>query len=638
MNVEEHLHKPVARVGSLAALAISCALMIALVLQGFTGLNNVVLKASQGNEDLAATYAAIRQKHSSPQRATSTLEKGTPRETNRVIVQFKGASAPGMRVAAEHANLEKAHGLNRILNISGMNASVYTISEDDTPEEVVTRLRAEKNVAFAEIDMEVPFAYIPNDALIASAPHHALINTPVGWDVTKGAGVTIAIIDSGSVCTHEDLAANCLVGFNFLASSTDTTDTRGHGTAVTGAAAEVGDNGVGYAGVAFASKILPLRVSDDNGYATYSNIARAITYAADRGARVANASFGGTCGSATLQSATSYMRSKGGVVVFPAGNGGVDEGFTQNSTITCVSGTLPDDSVAPWSSFGQFVDIAAPATEVYTTSFGGGYGWGSGTSVASPLVAGTYALVFAANPSLTPAQADAIVLGSSDDLGTDGFDTKYGNGRLNVGRAVRAALDSATTTDSIPPTVPSGVTVSNIQSTSLILSWTASTDNVGVLGYKVYRNGVNVGQSTGATYTDTGLSAQTTYSYSVSALDAAGNTSAQSSATNGTTLQAPLTINTYNVSSKTPTSATIVATLSRTGALALKYGTSASALTASAVSNATGTAHTVTLTGLTPNTTYYYQLTASNGSTQTSSGISSFKTARQGKGAKAASR
>src|SRR5262249_54053195 len=90
-------------------------------------------------------------------------------------------------------------------------------------------------------------------------------------------------------------------------------------------------------------------------------------------------------------------------------------------------------------------------------------------------------------------------------------------------------------TDTVAPSVPTGLTVTGTTTSSVSLSWTASTDNVGVAGYKIYRNGTQVGTATGTTYTDTGLGSSTSYTYTVSAYDAAGNNSAQSAAVIGTT-------------------------------------------------------------------------------------------------------
>src|SRR5205814_8076653 len=122
--------------------------------------------------------------------------------------------------------------------------------------------------------------------------------------------------------THPDLAGKLLGGYNFVDGNTDTADVHGHGTAVAGTAAAIGDNGLGVASPCWGCPILPVRIADASGGATYSNIASGITWAADHGARVANISFGPLDNSQTVIDAARYFQDQGGLVVIAEGNSG----------------------------------------------------------------------------------------------------------------------------------------------------------------------------------------------------------------------------------------------------------------------------------------------------------------------------
>jgi hypothetical protein len=145
-----------------------------------------------------------------------------------------------------------------------------------------------------------------------------------------------------------------LSSFNFYSNNLDTADTCGHGTAVAGVAAAAINNGTGVAGVSGQSKVMPIRVAyfdpTRNGcYAYYSTIVSGLTYAADHGARVANVSYGGLAASSTVQSATQYMKGKGGLVFVSAGNDGVNANVASTTTMIPVSATDSNDSIASWS-------------------------------------------------------------------------------------------------------------------------------------------------------------------------------------------------------------------------------------------------------------------------------------------------
>ena len=474
---------------------------------------------------------------------------------------------------------------------------------------------------------------IPNDPSYSKQWHITKMSVPTAWDTVNGEGVIVAIGDTGVDCAHPDLVGNCLPGRNVVDDTNDSSDVKGHGTGVAGTAAEMGNNALGAAGVAYAAQILPIRITNDpEGYAYFSHMAKAVTYAADNGAKVANLSYQNACGSSAVISAANYLRSKGGVVTASAGNAGTDAGMVVSSSITCVSATASGDTRTSWSNYGAYVDVTAPGDYIYTTTRGGGYGNWRGTSFSAPNTAGIYALIFSANPALTPTQADNILFSSVDDLGDPGWDQYYGHGRVNAAKAVAAALATVGTRDTVAPSVPGNLRTTDVKATSVTLAWNASTDdNSGVAGYTIYRDGTKLTTIAGTSYTNTNLSANTTYTYTVRAEDAEGNSSADSLPLSVTTPDVSLELSSYSVPTKTDTSATVAATLTKPGTVTIKYGTTNTNLNLSAESATATTNHSVSLTGLTANTTYYYQVVATDGTTTITSPISSFKTARTGK-------
>ncbi|MEN9922338.1 MAG: hypothetical protein RL097_615, partial [Candidatus Parcubacteria bacterium] len=230
---------------------------------------------------------------------------------------------------------------------------------------------------------------------------------------------------------------------------------------------------------------------------------------------------------------------------------------------------------------------------------------------------------------LTPTQADNLLFSTADDLGTAGWDMYYGHGRVNAEKAVAAALATIGTRDAVAPSVPTNLRTTDLKSTSVTLAWNASTDdNSGVAGYSIYRNGTKLTTVAGTAYTSTNLTANTTYTYTVRAEDAQGNSSADSTPLSVTTPDVSFGIISYAVPTKTATGATISATLAKAGTVTVKYGTTNTNLNLSASSATAATTHSVPLSSLAANTTYYYQIVATDGTTTVSSPVSSFKTSK----------
>ena len=546
---------------------------------------------------------------------------------DHILVKFKSnvGQAKRQEVMARHKLSEKSE-------IPQIGVKLMKISEDDTPEEVVDRLNSKDkdSIEFAEPDYLIEPSAIPNDPYYSYQWHLPKIGAPAAWDNTVGtSSVIVAILDTGVDCTHPDLAAHCVPGWNFYDNNSDTTDVYGHGTAVAGTVAAVGNNALGVASLSWNSSIMPVRISDATGWATFSTIANGLTYAADHGARVANNSYASWQSSSVL-SAAQYFQSKGGVTTISAGNESTVYASTPLSPYALVmSATDSNDAMASWSNTGTLIALASPGVSIYLPTRGGGYGSWSGTSFSAPIVAGVAALMISVNPSLSAKNVQTLMEQNADDLGPVGWDPQYGYGRVNAARAVAAAASFVNPpTDTIPPTIPTNLTGRAGDATHIYLSWYPSTDNVDVTGYKVYRNGSLVATVSSTNYTDSSVVGTTTYTYTVAAVDAAGNISGQSGIVSITTPLPSVQITSHSVSSKTATTAVITWTTNIPSTGTVSYGLK-NAMTLSATDSTSGTSHTVTVTGLRSGTAYYYKITALGSTTSIVSPIYNFRTNRK---------
>ncbi len=293
------------------------------------------------------------------------------------------------------------------------------------------------------------------------------ISVEGAWALTTGEGVVIADIDVGVQLDHPDLRGQLLPGYDFWARDADpSTDTRNaHGTNVAGVLGAATDNGIGIAGIAPGARILPVRTMDGILHQS-ARLAEGIVYAADQGAGVMSMSLGAESYSPALRRAVAYAQRRGAVQVAAIGN---EFSFHHNFPATfdeviAVGGLNPDTANAAalreelavsgtdftvraaYSDYGPHIDLVAP-TQVPTTEIGGGYRltW-SGTSAATPHVAGVAALVQArarqAGLSITPGEVRQVLRQTADDLADPakgyrpGWDRLTGWGRVNAARAV----------------------------------------------------------------------------------------------------------------------------------------------------------------------------------------------------------
>jgi len=451
-----------------------------------------------------------------------------------------GAHVPGQLVVQASAmakpdsisKLFKSHGASVKRSIPTLNTYVLQV-QDQTADAIMQSLARSGQFTFVERDGNAHSAAIPNDTSFASQWHLTKMNAPAAWDISTGStGVTVAMVDSGVDPTHPDLASRLVAGWSFLTGTTDTRDVQGHGTATAGTLGAVANNAEGVAGITWKNPIMPLVVLNASDSASYSDIASAITYAADMHVRIINVSIGGNTPSSTLQSAVTYAWNKGSMVFAAAMNAG---GSTPYYPAACdnaiaVSATDTGDGWAGFSNYGSWIDFAAPGVSILTTNNYGGYGYWQGTSFSSPLAAGVAALVLSINPSLSNTAVINILKQSSVDLGIAGFDTNYGWGRVDAYAAAVAARNTLAT-DAIPPIVLlNNPAAGAVLSGSVQIAGTA-TDNLGVARIELSIDGQLITSASGSPFSfpwNTATSANGAHTLTVRAYDAAGNTSAAS--------------------------------------------------------------------------------------------------------------
>jgi len=362
---------------------------------------------------------------------------------------------------AEIAQLNAAHGASVIDAIPQIRIARVRIPAGSDEGQVAAAYQRNRHVQYAEPDYIASAVGSVNDPYYLNATLWGLmkVQAPQAWDITIGSpNVSVAILDTGVDLSHPDLQGKIVSSVNFSSSAT-ASDMYGHGTHVAGIAAAATNNGVGIAGLGYNTTVMNVKVLGDDGTGSYAAVANGITWAADHGARVINMSLGGTTPSTTLESAVNYAWGKGVVVVAAAGN---SSSTTQSypaaySNAIAVAATNADDTLASFSNRGDWVDISAPGVSIYSTVPTGscplcastGYGYASGTSMASPFVAGLAALVIThvtdANGSGTVNdEVRACLEASADALTTTGA----GSGRINALNAVQcspgAALGSIT--------------------------------------------------------------------------------------------------------------------------------------------------------------------------------------------------
>jgi thermitase len=349
-----------------------------------------------------------------------------------VIVKFKN----GTTTSTKQAVLSQESG--RVLfHSKEIGFDVVKIPSGKSVTQAVREYQNNPNVEYAEPNYLYHADWTPNDPYFSTqqwGPQK--VQAPAAWDITRGSSsVRIAIVDTGVQYNHPDLSGKVVLGHDYVDGDNDPYDGNGHGTHCAGIAAAVTNNSTGIAGMAPNASILAVRVLDSNGSGTLDAVANGIIYAADNGAKVISLSLGGSVGSTTLQNAVNYAWNKGAVIVAAAGNSGISAPSypAYYSNAIAVAATTSSDVKASYSNWGSWVDVAAPGSSIYSTYPTNTYTSLSGTSMATPHVAGLAGLLAAQGRSNSNIRA--AIQNTADPI--SGTGTYWTYGRINAYRAVQ---------------------------------------------------------------------------------------------------------------------------------------------------------------------------------------------------------
>lgn len=367
---------------------------------------------------------------------------------NELLVQpFPGATPAEVNDAVSRA------GASVVETMHELDLTVLRVNAGDLAS-AATKLVEGGVIEGVQKNYEFQAQAIPDDTLFDRQDYLELVRLPEAWDITTGdPDVIIAVLDSGVYVDHTDLSNKVIGGWNVLDDDDNYGDAYGHGTLVSGVAAANSNNGIGVTGVAWDSRILAVRIADDNGKTTSRDIAAGILWAASHGAKVINVSYAPLWANKVVRSAAQVAWQRGSLVVISAGNAGgmtMNRGYPEAMFVGAVTG---EGTVAAFSDRGAFVDVAAPGSAIETTAVGDVYDLTNGTSFSAPIVSGVAALAWSINPNFRPATIMQMIVDHAIDVGTAGRDNEYGHGLVDAAATLLAAMNTIATDDTTAPSV-----------------------------------------------------------------------------------------------------------------------------------------------------------------------------------------
>lgn len=301
---------------------------------------------------------------------------------------------------------------------------------------IAKQLLLSKQVVLVEPNYKLKKTYIPKEPNYTRQWYLNKLQMPKAWDKTKGSSkITVAVIDGGVQKDHPELKGKLVSPYNAVTGKSSYYPDE-HATHVAGIIA-ASFNKAGIAGIAPNVKIMPINVFQGDE-ASVETVIQAIYYAVEHKADIINLSLGDDNYSYLLESATKYAKSKGVVLVAAAGNSSTYMPMypAASEGVVGVSATDRNDKLARFSNYGNYIDLAAPGVEIYSSVAGSSFASYDGTSMAAPMVSGVAALVRSKNPFLSPSKVESILKKSTVDLGSKGRDDDYGYGRIDSYKAV----------------------------------------------------------------------------------------------------------------------------------------------------------------------------------------------------------
>ncbi|MCB9678479.1 MAG: S8 family serine peptidase [Alphaproteobacteria bacterium] len=434
------------------------------------------------------------------------------------------------------------HGLEQLGWIPQLGIGLYAVEPGVTRTDIEAALVVRTARADLLVEGNRPREAASVDPYNSLQWNFDLLDLETAWTHNRGAGITVAVLDTGVALYGEDTPVNMLAGWDFAGDDADPTDVGGHGTHVAGTIAQATNNGRGVAGVASDVSILPVRVLGDNGSGSSFWVAQGIVYAVDNGADVINLSLGSAWGSSAEQQAVEYARQHGVVVVAASGNearGSVGYPAAYDWVIA-VGAVDARSAVAPYSNGGSALDVVAPGGDTARDDDGDGYADGilqetidgaggttyqffQGTSMATPHVSGIAALLLAAGAE--PQDVKGLLATTAVDLESDGWDTWSGWGLVNPVAALEAVGSAPAplpeVDDAVAPTI-SGVSIER-DGASLVIRWTTdepATSKIAFAGIGEYGDDSLVAVHQLGFQVDPSA----TYAFDVRSADGAGNT------------------------------------------------------------------------------------------------------------------
>jgi subtilisin family serine protease len=515
---------------------------------------------------------------------------------NQIIIKFKAGAQPEETLSLR----DQLRGVV-VERFALIGAQLWNITGISVPQ-AIARFQNDPRIDYIEPNYILSVIdTIPNDESFPSlwAMHNtgqtggttdADIDAPEAWDTHRDCrNIVVGVIDSGVNYNHPDLAANIWTnpneiagngidddnngfvddvhGWDFVNGDSDPMDDYDHGSHVSGTIAAVGNNGIGVTGVCWRGRIMAVKSFDSSGRGQLSDSIRAIEYVTmmkrDFGidVRLTNNSWGGGGFSQAMYDAIRQAQDVGMLFVAAAGNESVDNDeqpfYPASYDLESIIAVAATDHVDARSSFSNYgtttVDLGAPGSSILSTMADGRYASASGTSMATPHVAGTAALVWSLEPQRQSLNIKSVIMASVDPIDSMTGIT-VSEGRLNTHRALEWI------TDEVSPDAVTDLEVLQEDYDAITLTWTASGDD-GSQGkawrydirYATYAiNNSNFNQATQVpdapipsepgsqeTFTVLGLDDRTTYFFAIKVSDDAGNTSRISNSPSGTTVGPP---------------------------------------------------------------------------------------------------